>query len=203
MRDRIISWLRQNVSPHRLQHILGVEETCITLARIHQLNEQQAAQAGLMHDLAKFFPPQKLLNLATEAKIPVDEFCLQQPHLLHADVGALVAQQEFAVNDPEILAAIANHTLGAPHMSKLSCLVFIADVLEPNRGDNQKLAELRTLATKNLYKCVQQTSEYSLEYLLSKQKFIHPRTVLTRNWAISKIKQNPPQLKTKISSNLV
>lgn len=199
MRDRIISWLRQNVSQHRLQHILGVEETCITLARYHQLNEEQAAQAGLMHDLAKFFPPQKLLRLATEARIPVDEFCLNQPHLLHADIGALVAQQEFAVNDPEILAAIANHTLGAPHMSVLSCIVFIADVLEPNRGDNQRLVEMRHLATKNLYKCVQQTSEYSLEYLLGKQKIIHPRTVLTRNWAVTKIKQNSPQLQTKNS----
>ena len=205
MRDRIISWLSQNVSNHRLKHILGVEETCITLARYHQLDEQQAAQAGLMHDLAKFFPPRKLLRLATEAKIPVDEFCLNHSHLLHAEVGALVAQQEFNVNDPEILAAIGNHTLGAPQMSKLSCLVFIADVLEPNRGDNQKLAAMRDLATKNLYKCVQQTSDYSLEYLLSKQKIIHPRTILTRNWALAKIKSgssksSPSKLQIKTHS---
>ncbi len=200
MRDRVISWLSHNVSSHRLKHILGVEETCITLARYYQLNEQQAAQAGLMHDLAKFFPPQKLLRLATEAKIPVDEFCLNQPHLLHADISALIAQQEFEVNDPEILAAIGNHTLGAPQMSKLSCLVFIADVLEPNRGDNQKLAAMRTVATENLYKCVQQTSDYSLEYLLSKQKIIHPRTVLTRNWALAKIKPSSSKLPIKTNS---
>jgi len=169
MRDRIISWLRQNVSSHRLNHILGVEETCINLARCHQLDEKQAAQAGLMHDLAKFFPPQKLLKLATAAKISVDEFCLSQPHLLHAEVSALVAQQEFAVTDPEILAAISNHTLGAPQMSQLSCLVFVADVLEPNRGDNERLNKMRAIATKNLYKCVQQTSDYSLEYFSKNQ----------------------------------
>lgn len=187
MRDRVISWLRQNVSQHRLQHILGVESLCLTLARHHHLDQQQAAQAGLMHDLAKFFPPQKLLRLATEAKIPVDEFCLQQPHLLHAEVSAIIAQQEFGVQDPEILAAIGNHTLGAPQMSKLSCLVFVADVLEPNRGDNEKLTAMRVVARQNLYKCVQQTSDYSLEYLLNKQKIIHPRTVLTRNWAWAKV----------------
>ena len=79
MRDRVVSWLKQNVSSHRLQHILGVEETCITLARYHQLDEQQAGTAGLMHDLAKFFPPQKLLQIATSAKIPVDEVCLKSP----------------------------------------------------------------------------------------------------------------------------
>ena len=199
MRDRIIAWLKKNVSAHRLQHILGVEATCITLARCHQINEKQAAQAGLMHDLAKFFPPQKLLRMAREAKIATDEFCLAQPHLLHAEVGALVAQQEFAVRDPEVLAAIGNHTLGAPQMSKLSCVVFIADVLEPNRGDNEKLAAMRQVATTNLYKCVQQTSDYSLEYLLSKQKIIHPRTVLTRNWALSKSKPSLPKSTLKTS----
>lgn len=194
MRDRVISWLKQNVSDHRLQHILGVEETSIALARRHQLNERQAALAGLMHDLAKFFPPQKLLKIATEAKIPVDEVCFNYPHLLHADVGAVVARREFNVDDPEILAAISNHTLGAPEMSQLSCVVFVADVLEPNRGDNAELAAMREVAGKNLYKCVRQTSDYSLKYLLSKQKIIHPRTVLTRNWAQAKTNLSTPLL---------
>ena len=64
MRDRVISWLQKNVSKHRLQHILGVESTCIKLARCHQLDEDRAAQAGLMHDLAKFFSPRKLLKVS-------------------------------------------------------------------------------------------------------------------------------------------
>ena len=190
MRDRIIDWLKENVSEHRLQHILGVEATCIDLARCHQLDEERAAQAGLMHDLAKFFPPPKLLKIATKAKIPLDEVCLNHPHLLHAEVGAVVAREEFGVEDPEILTAIANHTLGAPQMSLLSCVVFIADVTEPNRGDNTKLTALREIARQNLYKCVQQTADYSLEYLLSKQKIIHPRTVLTRNWALALAKSD-------------
>ena len=191
MRDRVISWLKQNVSNHRLQHILGVEETSIALARRHRLDEGQAGTAGLMHDLAKFFSSQKLLKIASAARIPVDEVCLKYPHLLHAEVGAVVARQEFKVSDPEILNAIANHTLGAPHMSKLSCVVFVADVLEPNRGENPELAAMRIVAQENLYKCVRQTSDYSLKYLLNKQKIIHPRTILTRNWAMAEEKTNP------------
>ena len=185
MRDRVIDWLKKNVSEHRLQHILGVEETCIDLARCHQLDENKAAKAGLMHDLAKFFPPPKLLAIATRARVPIDEVCLNHPHLLHAEVGAVVAREEFKVKDPDIIAAIANHTLGAPEMNLLSCVVFVADVIEPNRGDNSELELLREIAGQNLYKCVQQTADYSLKYLLSKQKIIHPRTVLTRNWALA------------------
>jgi predicted HD superfamily hydrolase involved in NAD metabolism len=190
MRDRVIFWLQENVSEHRLQHILGVEQTSIDLARCHQLDEQQAAQAGLMHDLAKFFSPQKLLKIAKSAKIPIDEVCLNSPHLLHAEVGAVVAQQEFGIVDPKILTAIGNHTLGTPGMDKLSCVVFVADALEPNRGNTTELNAMRALAKKNLYKSVQQTSDYSLKYLVSQQKTIHPRTILTRNWALNKAKKN-------------
>ena len=189
-RHHVIAWLKQNVSSHRLQHILGVEATCIDLAQCHHVNIQQAAQAGLMHDLAKFFPPRKLLRIAENANIPIDQICAKNPHLIHADVGAVVAQQEFEVEDREVLDAIANHTLGTPKMSRLSCIVYIADVLEPNRGENQELEEMRQVAQLNLYKCVQQTSDYSLKYLISKQKIIHPRTVLTRNWALAKAKVN-------------
>ena len=188
MRDRVINWLTENVSAHRLQHILGVESTCIKLARCHQLDEDRAARAGLMHDLAKFFPPQKLLKIAASANLNVDRICHHQPHLLHADIGAVVARREFGIEDPEILTAIANHTLGAPEMSKLSCVVFIADVIEPNRGDNEELEQMRAVAEQNLYKCVRQTSDYSLKYLLSKHKIIHPRTVMTRNWALARSK---------------
>ena len=194
MRDRIIDWLKNHVSEHRLQHILGVEATCIDLARCHQLDEDRAAKAGLMHDLAKFFSPPKLLKIASKANIPIDEVCQNYPHLLHAEVGAVVARQEFGVEDPEIIAAISNHTLGAPQMSRLSCVVFVADVLEPNRGDNAELTAMREVATTNLYKCVQQTADYSLKYLLSKHKIIHPRTVLTRNWALVRAKSDRPPL---------
>ena len=188
-RHCVISWLKENVNEHRLQHILGVEQTCIDLARCHGLNQTKAATAGLMHDLAKFFPPKKLLKIAKDAEITIDEICLKFPHLLHAEVGAVVARQEFGIKDPKILAAIGNHTLGNPGMSKLSCVVFVADALEPNRGDNAELNAMRSTAKENLYKCVQQTSDYSLKYLVSQQKVIHPRTILTRNWALAKAKK--------------
>lgn len=189
MRDRIIAWLKDNVSEHRLEHILGVEQTAISLAHHHQLDEQKAGKAGLMHDLAKFYSAKQLLQIAETAKIPIDSICSIHPHLLHAEVGAVIAREKFQEQDPEIIAAIANHTLGAPYMSRLSCVVFIADALEPNRGDRPELSAMRQVAKENLYKCVQQTSDYSLKCLVSNQKIIHPRTILTRNWALVKAKK--------------
>jgi predicted HD superfamily hydrolase involved in NAD metabolism len=189
LREQILNWLADNVSPQRLQHILGVEQMCIELASCYGLNQQQAAIAGLMHDLAKFFSAERLLAIAQTEKIPIDSISTSHPHLLHADVSAILAKKEFGIEDEEILAAIRNHTLGSPHMSQLSCVVFVADALEPNRGNTQDLVAMRPVAQKNLYKSVQQTCDYSLKYLISNYKIIHPRVILTRNWALAKIKE--------------
>ncbi len=188
-RDLVLEWLQENVSDHRLQHILGVEQTCIDLAASYQVDPIKAGKAGLLHDLAKFFSSKKLLRMAKKNKIKIDPICENNPHLLHADISAIVAHKEFAIADPEILEAIANHTLGNPGMSKLSCIVFIADAIEPNRGNQPELQALRNIATQNLYQCTWKTSDYSLKHLINTQKTIHPRTILTRNWALKKTKK--------------
>ena len=189
-REKVIAWLKDNVSEHRLNHILGVEATCVELAQLYQIPVKKAAKAGLLHDLAKFFQPDKLLRIANKAKIEIDPICQKHPHLIHADVSAIVARQEFGVNNSRILEAIKNHTLGNPKMSRLSCIVYIADAIEPSRGDSAELNRLREIAKENLYRGVWETSDYTLRYLISDRKIIHPRTILTRNWALRQAKKD-------------
>jgi predicted HD superfamily hydrolase involved in NAD metabolism len=157
----------------------------IELAGHYQLDPDIAAQAGLMHDLAKYFKPQRLLALAQTAGLSIDEVDIAAPHLLHADVSAIVAREEFGVTNPEILQAIADHTLGRPGMSAMSCIVFLADSLEAGRGDTAQLQSLRQLSYRDLHQAVWRTCDYSLEYLLSTRCLIHPRTIRTRNWAMT------------------
>jgi predicted HD superfamily hydrolase involved in NAD metabolism len=185
VRAQILAWLNNNVPPKRIQHILGVERMAIELAEHYQLDAEVAARAGLMHDLAKYFKPQRLLELAQAEGLPIDEVDIAAPHLLHADVSAIVARQEFGVTDPEILHAIADHTLGRPGMGAMSCIVFLADTLEAGRGDTPELQSLRDLSYQNLHRAVWHTCDYSLQYLLSTRCLIHPRTIRTRNWAMS------------------
>lgn len=185
MRNQVLNWLSKNVSEHRLQHILSVEAMCIKLAQHYNCNSKQAAQAGLMHDLAKFFPPLKLLQMARDYNLELDSITLSHPHLLHAEISAIVAKTEFGVEDENILMAISNHTLGKPEMNKLSCIVFIADKLEPLRGNTKELETMRQNSYKNLYKGVRQTCDYSINHLLKTNSPIHPRTILTRNWSLA------------------
>ncbi|NES20171.1 MAG: HD domain-containing protein [Symploca sp. SIO3E6] len=205
MRDQVLTWLSDNVPASRIQHILGVEQMAGELARHYHVDAAKAAQAGLMHDLAKYFKPKRLLQMArTECQsdslktgptlpIEIDPLCEANPHLLHADVSAIVARDKFGIQDEEVLAAIANHTLGRPDMSSLSCLVFLADSLEPNRGDTPELETLRLLCRQNLYQAVWRTCDYGLSFLLDSRRFVHPRAILTRNWALQMFNQGATQ----------
>ena len=89
------------------------------------------------------------------------------------------------MQDESVLQAIALHTLGRPGMSLLSCVVFVADSLEPGRGSTPELEALRQVSRQDLYKAVWLTCDYSLRFLLRRRCLIHPCTILTRNWALS------------------
>ena len=157
------------------------------LARHHNVDPGKAAQAGLMHDLAKFFKPDRLLAMAQQEGLVLDVIDQAVPHLLHADISAIVARDEFGITDDGILNAIANHTLGKPGMDPLSCIVFLADSLEPGRGKTEELETLRALSIDNLQTAVWRTADYGLQYLLRSNQLIHPRTVITRNWFLQEV----------------
>ncbi len=165
----------------------------IDLANCHGLDAKKAAQAGLMHDLAKFFKSMRLLQMAQEEGLILDAVDLTNPHLLHAEVGAIVARDEFGVRDPEVLQAIRDHTLGSPGMSPLSCVVYLADGLEPGRGSTPELEELRHLSRRDLDQAIWRLADCSLTHLLDARHPIHPRTVLTRNWFLQKVFKRSPR----------
>ncbi|KAM3091441.1 bis(5'-nucleosyl)-tetraphosphatase (symmetrical) YqeK [Phormidesmis sp. 146-35] len=193
LRRRILTWLKVHVPETRIRHILRVEQLAIVLAQHHHLDVEKAAQAALMHDLAKFFKPQRLLQMSKDEGLTLDAVDESNPHLLHADVGAIVARDEFEIRDEAVLQAIRDHTLGRPGMSPLSCVVYLADGLEPGRGDALELEALRQLSRQDLEEAIWRASDHSLRHLLNAHHLIHPRTVLTRNWFMQTVTHKPPK----------
>ncbi|MGB3653685.1 MAG: hypothetical protein WBA41_21060 [Rivularia sp. (in: cyanobacteria)] len=92
---------------------------------------------------------------------------------MHADVSAIVARDTFAVEDKQVLNAIAGRTLGRSDMSPLSCIVFLADTAS-------NLA-LRQVSRDSIDKAVYLTKDYTLKKLLDSPRLIHPRLIATRN----------------------
>ena len=138
------------LTDHRYTHSLGVVETAVKMAEHFGVDSEKTEIAALLHDCAKQIPHNTQLEMCKEYKIPLDETKEKELGLLHAELGAYMAEHEFGVTDAEILDAIRYHTLGREDMSDLEKILYLADIIEPNRKDFEGLSELRELCFKNL-----------------------------------------------------
>ena len=130
----------------RFEHSLGVAYTAAALAMCHGADVEKAQVAGILHDCAKCVGHDKKLNLCRRHGIEVSDIERRNPFLLHTKVGSHVAKHQFDISDEDILRAICNHTTGRPAMSLLEKIIYISDYIEPLRGHDRRLTEIRTEA---------------------------------------------------------
>ncbi len=171
--------LRAKLSPKRYEHTLGVEYTCCALAMRYGEDMEKARIAGLLHDCAKHYSGNELLAFCQMHNLSVNEYEEVFPELLHAKVGAKLAQIEYGVEDNDILKAIEYHTTGKPNMSLLDKIVYIADYMEPNRDRAPYLSKIRALAFSDFDTCLVEILGGILSYLESTGSVIDPLTKAT------------------------
>ena len=146
------------------------------LAQKHGVDSGKARVAGMLHDLARLYSNARLVDECEMRSMPIGEFERANPVVLHAPLGARIAQEAFGVRDREILSAIEKHTVAAAIMTPLDCIVYLADGLEPGREFRER-ADLWELATRDLHAAMRQTIKHSLEYLERKGLPVAPQTM--------------------------
>ena len=180
--SELILNLEKRLSPKRFLHTLGVAQIAAFLAALHGESREKALTAGLLHDIAKPFSDQELMDFCKREQLPVSEAEALAPYLLHGKVGAMLARDEFGVEDPEILKAIEFHTTGRPDMSLLEILVFIADYIEPARDRQPKLNRRRQQAVEDPEKALVKILKDTVEYLGQTGAPVDPMTQKTLEW---------------------
>ncbi len=130
----------------------------------------------MLHDLARLYSHERLIEECELRRMPVGAFERKNPIVLHAPLGAHIAQEAFGVHDPEILSAIEKHTVAAEVMSPLDCVLYLADGLEPGR-DFQARAPLWELACRDLHAATRETLGNTLRYLEDKGLEAAPQTL--------------------------
>ena len=161
--DEIKDWLKDNLNEERYIHSLGVMDAAVELAEIFGLDAEKARVGGLLHDAAKCFSNEKLLEIIHQYIPQVEDCELVNYKTLHAPVSAYLAKENFGVVDNEILDAIRWHTLGRCGMSDFEKIIFLADKIEARTRE----PEFRNLCLsllkedngldKALYKCFEAT----------------------------------------------
>lgn len=170
------------LSRKRFAHTLAVAHTARSLARIHHVDVYQAEIAGLLHDCAKCLPLKEMQRIALEHALTGDAEIYASGNLLHSIAGAYLAAEQYGVEDPEILRAIACHTTGKVDMTPLDMVVYLADKIEPTRAAYPLLDKVRMMAPLSLEKALLTSMDGTVSHVQHGGKKVHPQTLKTLAW---------------------
>jgi len=175
--------LKNRLLEKRYIHSLNVMEMAVKLAKLNGVNEEDAKFAGLLHDCAKNYSNEDLINYCKENNIEIDTIKMSSPGMLHADVGADIAENEFGANK-NIVEAIKYHTLGNKNMSKLAKILYVADLIEEGR-ELEGLDRIREITYNDLHQGYVEALKYCIENVKERGKEIHPQSIEALEAALS------------------
>ncbi|HJB94372.1 MAG TPA: bis(5'-nucleosyl)-tetraphosphatase (symmetrical) YqeK [Candidatus Mediterraneibacter intestinigallinarum] len=182
MTEKLID-IRKNLSKklkkERFEHTIGVMYTAASLAMCYGEDIEKALTAGLLHDCGKFCPAKEQIRLCEKYAISLSESELAMPALIHAKLGAYLAENKYKIKDREILDAITWHTTGRPAMTMLEKILYIADYIEPNRKIIPGLEEIRGIVFQDIDRAIYLSAKRTVRYLEDGGKSVDPMTVST------------------------
>ena len=184
-KEQIMNCLKSTLRPKRFFHTLGVAYTAANLAAVHEVDEDKAFLAGLLHDCAKFYEREEQIALCEEAGIELTETERLNSALIHGKLGAFYAKTKYLVDDVEILSAIRFHTTGHPDMTKLEKIIYLSDYIEPGRVMDCKphdLQAVRKACFVDLDVGMRMTLENSIFYLRKQNQPIDTISLETYEW---------------------
>ena len=182
-------WLREQsyayLSPKRIPHVQGCEWEAVRLAKRWGESEEDAAEAGILHDITKKLVLSEQLILSEKYGIINDNYETANVKLLHAKTGAALARDLFNISD-RVYSAIRWHTTGKPDMTLLEKIIYMADYIEPNR-DFPGVDKLRKLAYEDLDAAMVLGLKMSLEDIRSYGAEPYEVTVSAYEWYKAKL----------------
>lgn len=171
--------LKEKLDKKRYLHTVSVAHTASCMAMRYGEDPYRAYLAGLLHDNAKCISHDKKMSLCAKYGLSVNDIEQNNPDLLHAKLGSVLAEKKYGITDPEILSAITFHTTGKPDMSVLEKIIYVADYIEIRRKPLPMLDEIRKMAFTDLDRCVLLILESTLAYLNEKQTAVDSITTET------------------------
>ena len=183
--ERMKALLKERVSSKRDRHSKSVAKTAKNLAKVYGYDPAQARMAGILHDWDKGLTADEVRQRALDLGMEVDPVIWNtMPWLLHGPTAAFALSQEYPEFGADVFQAIARHTTGAPDMTPLDSIIYIADIIEPHRSfvDMEGIDRLRTLVgTIPLGQLYFEAFKYTMQFLVENDRQLAPGTVATWN----------------------
>lgn len=177
--EAIKEYIEKHLSEKRRVHTEGVRKTAVELARLYGADEKKAETAALFHDMYRGLSAEILNGYVKQ--LGLDDKYLNNCNLAHGKIAAVAMQEDFGIQDPDILNAVSYHTTGRPGMSKLEKIIYIADAIEPNR-DYPGVEQLRKAAFQNLDKACLMSLSNTIEFVTANGNFLDEETILAKEY---------------------
>ena len=187
--DEMKALLKENIPGKRYKHSLAVYETALKMAEVFQCDKEKVAIAALLHDCGREVATKDSVAWALDHGFTVDEIEAAQPILLHSKIGTYFAKNKYGVDDEEIMDAIRYHTTGSSNMTDLAKIVFLADIIEPDR-DYPGVEDLRKASFKNLDRAMLLAYASTTTYLFEQGLIVHPDCIKGYNELVLLTKKN-------------
>ena len=171
--------LRARLDDYRFTHSVNVAKTCRELAKMYGCDEEKAYFAGLLHDVFKNEPKEKMLAFFEQNGIVLSECERSAPKLWHAIGGSVYLQKTYGF-DEEFIRAVRYHTTGRANMTLLEKIIYLADYIEPTR-DFPDVDVLRKACYEDLDKGLLLGLEMSIEEMQRMGNPVHHATVEARD----------------------
>ena len=180
MDETLLARLRASIPEKRYAHSAGVAAEAVRLARLHGADAARAELAGWLHDCAKGIPVGEQVATCDRLGVPLDDWTRACPPVVHGALGAFLARRDYGVADEAVLQAIRRHTVGAPGMTLLDKIVYLADLVEPGRAF-EGVDELRALVDRDLDEAILVSIERQLALNAARRRPLHPAMLLVWN----------------------
>ena len=129
----VYQYLENSLSEKRFIHSISAAAFAKVLASRYSCDEERAFFAGLVHDIAREIPENRIIELSSELNSSDIDYFIQHPIMLHGEAGAVMLAAEFGINDNIILNSVRWHVNGHPSMDETARIVYIADYIESTR----------------------------------------------------------------------
>ena len=173
--------LKKRLTPQRLYHSICVAEQAKHLAEIFGGDAEKSYTAGLIHDIMRYEPPEKMIEMIESDGQTLTESEKNITVTLHAVAGEVYLRKELGVTDEEILSAVRYHTTGKEEMSLLEKIIYVADLTSEDR-EYPDVKEVREIAEKSLDKTCLRGLSFTIEDNARKCRPIHIDTVKAYNY---------------------
>lgn len=178
--------LKTRLKPERLYHSICVAEQAKHLAEIFGGDPEKSYTAGLVHDIMRYEPVEKMLEMIENDGQRLTDSEKNITVTLHAIAGEVFLRKNLKVTDEEILSAVRWHTTGKEDMSLLEKIIYVADLTSEDR-DYPDILEVRAMAEESLDKTCLRGLSFTIEDNAKKCRPIHIDTVKAYNYLAERI----------------